>query len=113
MTPGQSGVGFRHDLLEYRGLSQGTRMLGDLIDKARTEGAPVLVAAPPSQLDALAPAGRRATRLLTERPGPLPGPRWAAPQPRDAGAGARGLRRRAPGRACATGDRRGDPRGAR
>ena len=53
MTSGTKAASFRHDLLEYRGVAHGTRVLGDLIDKARSEGAPVLVAAPPSQLDAL------------------------------------------------------------
>lgn len=46
-------TGFEHELLEYRGISDGTRLVGDRVRVALRAGAPVLVVAPATTLDAL------------------------------------------------------------
>lgn len=53
VTPSRSSADFRHELLEYRGISHGTQLVGDLIHQAVRAGAPVLVAAPAHKLDAV------------------------------------------------------------
>ena len=53
VTAGRPVTGFRHELLEYRGSSHGTRLVGDLAHQAVEAGAPVLVVAPADKLDAV------------------------------------------------------------